>query len=80
MVDTTKVWRVNSSQLVIADTIEEAIKVYKSKYEFPYNEVTSIEAVNLTGCISSNNNAFIKRSETTVKTSDDYTPITALSK
>lgn len=52
----TKVWKVNGKQMVVADTIEEAITVYKNKYEFPYNEVKSIEAVE---CTFSDNSAFI---------------------
>ena len=40
----TKVWRINRD-MVVADTIEDAITLYKTYYEYPYNEITSIELV-----------------------------------
>lgn len=46
----TSVWRINRRQLVVADTIEDAIKIYQANYEFPYNEVESIENVRTDVC------------------------------
>ena len=46
----TSVCRVNKRQLVVADTIEDAIKIYQANYEFPYNEVESIENVRTDVC------------------------------
>lgn len=40
----TKVWRVNRD-LVIADTIEDAVKIYQTNYDFPYNEIDEISIV-----------------------------------
>ena len=50
---TTKVWKIND-QLVVANTIEEAIEVYKTHLDFPYNEIKSINAVTDGGIIGSN--------------------------
>lgn len=44
MIGYTKVWKVNK-MLVVADTIEEAIKVYQDNGEFPYNEVKEVALV-----------------------------------
>lgn len=44
MIGYTKVWKVNRN-LVVADTIEEAIKVYQDNGEFPYNQVTEVSLV-----------------------------------
>lgn len=41
----TKVWKINGKSLVVADTIEKAIELYKVNYEFPYNDIESIESV-----------------------------------
>ena len=49
----TKVWKINK-QLVVAETIEKAIEVYKSHLDFPYNEITSIQSVTDGGLISDN--------------------------
>lgn len=40
----THVWKVNKD-MVVADTIEDAIEVYRNYYEFPYNKVTSVEEI-----------------------------------
>lgn len=44
IIGTTHVWRING-QLIVADTIEKAIEVFKSKFEYPANEVDKIERV-----------------------------------
>lgn len=44
IIDTTHVWRING-QLIVADTIEKAIEVFKGKFEYPANEVDKIERV-----------------------------------
>lgn len=44
IIDTTHVWRING-QLIVADTIEKAIEVFKNEYEYPANEVDKIERV-----------------------------------
>lgn len=40
----TKVWKVNRN-LVVADTIEDAIKIYQTHYKYPYNEIDEISIV-----------------------------------
>ena len=41
----TRLWRINHT-LVIADSIEEAIELYKTKFNDPiYNDITSIKAI-----------------------------------
>lgn len=57
MIGYTKVWRVNR-QLVVADSIEEAIRVYQDNYEYPYNDVKEISLVD-GHC--SNANALIRK-------------------
>ena len=44
IIGTTHVWRING-QLIVADTIEKAIEVFKNEYEYPANEVDKIERV-----------------------------------
>lgn len=44
IIGTTHVWRING-QLIVADTIEDAIAVFKGKFEYPANEVDKIERV-----------------------------------
>ena len=44
IIDTTHVWRING-QLIVADTIEKAIELFKNEYEYPANEVDKIERV-----------------------------------
>lgn len=44
MIGYTKVWKVNR-QLVVADTIEDAIKVYQDNVEYPYNQVDEVSVV-----------------------------------
>lgn len=43
IIGTTHVWRING-QLIVADTIEKAIEVFKGKFEYPA-EVDKIERV-----------------------------------
>lgn len=49
----THVWKINKS-IVVADTIEEAIVVYKTNYEFPYNDIDCIEKITLGGYTDDN--------------------------
>ena len=44
----TEIYRINKL-LVVADSIESAIKLYKNKYEFPYNEINTIERITTSG-------------------------------
>ena len=55
-IDRTKVWKVNK-ELVVADTIQEAIETFRESCEYPNNEVTFVELYEY----CSNSNALIKR-------------------
>lgn len=58
----SRVFLINSNQMVVADSIEDAIKTYRERYEFPYDEINSVEALKSYGSsYSSNtdNSAFI---------------------
>ena len=58
MVGYTKVWKINND-LVVADSIEDAISLYKERYDYPSNFIHSIEAVNLSGNTIKNNDAIV---------------------
>ena len=49
----TCVWKVNKS-IVVADTIEDAIALYKANYDFPYNDIDIIEKLTLGGYTDDN--------------------------
>ena len=46
------VYKINNDQYVVADSIEDAIELYKNAYEWPYNTVKIVELIE--------NNAWIK--------------------
>lgn len=39
------VYKINNDQYVVANSIEEAIKLYKDAYEWPYNTVKTVELI-----------------------------------
>lgn len=43
------VYMINGDTAVIADTITEAIKLYEEHYEYPYNEVRTVEKMTAKG-------------------------------
>lgn len=58
-IGTTKVWKIDKT-LVVAPTIEEAVELYQSLYDFPYNRINIIEAVRIRDYISDDSIAYIK--------------------
>lgn len=44
-IEYTRVWRINGNTLVVARSIEEAIEIFKTRYEFPYNDINSIDKI-----------------------------------
>ena len=44
-IEYTRVWRINGNTLVVARSIEEAIEIFKTRYEFPYNDIYSIDKI-----------------------------------
>lgn len=50
------VYKINNDQYVVANSIENAIKLYKDAYEYPYNTVKSVELVNDSAWIEEDEN------------------------
>ena len=44
-IEYTRVWRINGNTLVVARSIEKAIEIFKTRYEFPYNDINSIDKI-----------------------------------
>lgn len=44
MIERINVWKINSD-FVVASSMEEAIEIFKEKYEFPYNEITNLRLI-----------------------------------
>lgn len=43
-ITTTRVWQVNET-MVVAETLEAAVEIYRSKYSYPYNAVETLQMV-----------------------------------
>lgn len=43
-ITTTRVWQVNET-MVVAETLEEAVEIYRNKYSYPYYAVETLQMV-----------------------------------